>query len=94
MFAEVRESPAVKQILDDLWDRGGTDLVERIEDCFDDIRERRASARQHHFRSTDLLPREAWGVVIADRGQRWMLVWNETEPGVATVHGIALTKTF
>lgn len=80
--------------MDALWAEGRESLVAAIDGRVDEIESGGAVARQHAFRSDALLPQEAWGTVVTDRGERWMIAWGETAPGVATLHALARTVSF
>lgn len=91
---DVLESKSFAADMDALWQDGRASLVAAVDARVDEIASGARIARQHAFRSDVLVPDEAWGTVVADGGERWMIVWGETAPGTVTLHALARTVTF
>ena len=92
LVLEVLEDEAATTILDQLWEQGREQLLEKIDEVVDWIAAGDARARRHRLDASVLVHGFVWAIRVTDQGQDWLILWSEVDPGTAKIHAVSQTN--
>ena len=92
LVLEVLEDEAATTILDQLWEQGREQLLEKIDEVVDWIAAGDARARRHRLDAPVLVHGFVWAIRVTDQGQDWLILWSEVDPGTAKIHAVSQTS--
>ncbi|RRD49528.1 hypothetical protein [Arachnia propionica] len=89
---EVIEDESAAAILDQLWEQGRENLLEKIDEAVGWIADGDVRARRHRLDAPILTHGFVWAIRVTDQGQSWLILWSEVTTETAKIHAVSQTN--